>query len=746
MVAAGHAYNLFCQAFLRCYFFSPWIQFVSTWMDAHRPTSAEPDLIGKYSRWIPERWHSIAEAIVKRSRAEHSHHLSIGDIILCELPDAMYYFYGHNMHLQRLFPQFLLSERIYMVHMVITVFLLRELQEGAVSLAVLVFMSQWAGCARHSELSSALDRADKSTQHHVVVAPESDLISLFSKSSRSPLGTFVMPTRDALMSTEGYNEWAKAKRNLPRGDYMAFVHVADTRLDAFPDPDTTQTFPECSVWHGQRIYADGIHLPPPATPHVYAALLRVHTWYADPEQADRLQRRATTRANGNSKLSAIEATRRTAMAPLLRQAHLHLRGDLPLRGPVGAPQVVPAVRSDYSLAQAIHSSRPPNLVMRKEPTPIEAHTITAADFAAAAASAQQSPAQSIEAEGQDIGDDADQIQGDDGEEVSVKAEGTGSGTAHNSANATPAASDDDEQPTQRQHPLTPPTPAVALPFSGGTASTANTPKRQADPQSAHNPDADAKPHGVQSHGVAGSPMQDMYQRHNDRIDELRSNTKALQFAVSESLKDAARLREMATESARLQDVRDEQQRRISEGADERHQASAQSMQLLLTSMQQLRDDTAAQNSRHTADLATMRQVAAELAEATDRKHSESLAAVTTKATYMVMEAQRLAKSQREALTEHELNPLPGSSRRAPPTAQQSHNFSDSHSGAVEPSNHNVFGSHRAEEEIALGLDVRKLYRGPTAEEWVGEDGVTVCVDPKNPPPPYLLAYGFDGLP
>ncbi|KAJ1434324.1 hypothetical protein B484DRAFT_394073 [Ochromonadaceae sp. CCMP2298] len=179
MVAAGHAYNLFCQAFHRCYFFSPWIEFVSTWMDAQRPTSAEPDLIG--------------------------------------------------------------NERIYMVHMVITVFLLRELNEGAVSLAVLVFMSQWAGCAPHPELSSALDLADKITQHHVVVAPESDLIS------RSPLWTFVMPTRDAhFVRTEGYNEWAKAKRNLPHGDYMTLVHVADTRLDAFPDSDTTQIFPECT--------------------------------------------------------------------------------------------------------------------------------------------------------------------------------------------------------------------------------------------------------------------------------------------------------------------------------------------------------------------------------------------------------------------------------------------------------------------------------------------------------------------
>ncbi|KAJ1434325.1 hypothetical protein B484DRAFT_394074 [Ochromonadaceae sp. CCMP2298] len=362
--------------------------------------------------------------------------------------------------------------------------------------------------------------------------------------------------------------------------------------------------------------------------------------------------------------------------------------------------------------------------MRKGPTPTEAHTITAADFAAAAAAAQQSPAQSIEAEGQAMGADDDQLQGDDGGEVSVKAEETGSGTAHNSTNATPTASDDDEQPTQRQPQLTPPTPAVAPPSSGDKASTADNPSFQADPQPAHNPDGDTRPRGAQSHGVSGSPMQDIYQRHNDRIEELRNNTKALQFAVSESLKEAARLREEATETAHLQSARDEQQRRISEGADERHQASAQSMQLLLTSMQQLRDDTAAQNSRHKADLATMRQVAAELASTTDRKHSESLAAVTTKASHMVMEAQRLAKSQREALTEHEHNPHPGSSRRAPPAEQQSHNQSDPHSSKAQPSNHNVFGSHRAEEEIALGLGVRKLYRGPTAEEWMGDDGVT----------------------
>jgi hypothetical protein len=41
------------------------------------------------------------------------------------------------------------------------------------------------------------------------------------------------------MSVEGYVEWQEAKQNLSRGDYMAFITVADTRLDSFPDPDLT---------------------------------------------------------------------------------------------------------------------------------------------------------------------------------------------------------------------------------------------------------------------------------------------------------------------------------------------------------------------------------------------------------------------------------------------------------------------------------------------------------------------------
>ncbi|KAJ1393683.1 hypothetical protein B484DRAFT_472984, partial [Ochromonadaceae sp. CCMP2298] len=273
IVAAGHAYNFFCMAYLRCYFFSRWIELVGTWMDAHRPAIVEPDLSGQYSRWIPERWYSIAVRLVDRSRTEHSHHLSIGDVLLCALPDAVYYYYGHSLSLQRLFPQFLLSERIYMMQMIITVFLLRELAEGDASLAVLVFISQWAGCARHPELTTALDIANTLTQQHVVIAPESDLISLFTKSSKTPLGTFVMPTRDALMSVEGYVEWQDAKQNLSRGDYMAFITVADTRLDSFPDPDLTAAFPDVDVWNGSRIGADDVQQPPsPQLARVYSSL------------------------------------------------------------------------------------------------------------------------------------------------------------------------------------------------------------------------------------------------------------------------------------------------------------------------------------------------------------------------------------------------------------------------------------------------------------------------------------------
>jgi hypothetical protein len=194
------------------------------------------------------------------------------------------------------------------MQMIISTFLLRELQVGGASLGVPVFMSQWAGCARHADLTSALDSAHPLTHQHVVVAPESDLISLFTKTSKIPLGTFTMPSRDALISVEGYAEWAATKRNLPQAEYMAFVRVADTRLDKFSKPDRTSVFPAISVWHGPRIYANNIHQPPPpALTKVYDALLRLHNWYAHPEQSERLQRRATTRANGNSKLSLIDS-------------------------------------------------------------------------------------------------------------------------------------------------------------------------------------------------------------------------------------------------------------------------------------------------------------------------------------------------------------------------------------------------------------------------------------------------------
>jgi hypothetical protein len=297
------------------------------------------------------------------------------------------------------------------------------------------------------------------------------------KTSKVPVGTFTMPSRDALMSVEGFAEWAATKRSLPQNEYMAFVHVADTRLDKFPKPDRTRVFPAISVWHVPRIYADNIHQhPAPALAKVYDALLRLHTWYANPKQSERLQRRATTRANGNSKLSVIESARRVTMAPLLRQAHLHLRGDLPDRqrradgtAPPAlpdmgettgtTPSLIPALSAHQLLAQTIRNCRPPNLVMQKSPVALFAHNITPADFAAAAAAElSQSPALSIEAEGH-TPDDAGKDQPTSTAGNTGDTEHGGSGTAHTSAAASPEASEDEGSLTQPQSRPASPTPS-----------------------------------------------------------------------------------------------------------------------------------------------------------------------------------------------------------------------------------------------------------------------------------------------
>jgi len=99
------------------------------------------------------------------------------------------------------------------------------------------------------------------------------------------------------------------------------------------------------------------------------------------------------------------------------------------------------------------------------------------------------------------------------------------------------------------------------------------------------------------------------------------------------------------------------------------------------------------------------------------------ASAASAASAAVASAQRLAKAQSDALDEQFRNPRPGSSSGAPPRGQ---------SGSSNPAaSREVFGSHCDEEEVALGLDVRRLYRGPTAEEWLGADGERVWIDPTN---------------
>ncbi|KAJ1394620.1 hypothetical protein B484DRAFT_472771, partial [Ochromonadaceae sp. CCMP2298] len=541
-----------------------------------------------------------------------------------------------------------------------------------------------------------------------------------------------MPTREVLMSVEGYVKWQDAKQNLSRGDYMAFVTVADTRLDSFPDPDLTAAFPDIDVWNGSRIGADDIlQTTPPQLAGVYSSLVRVHNWYEIPEQADRLQRRATTRANGNSKVMAIDSARRAAMAPLLRQAHLHLRGDLPLRTKGGLLlPLEPDTDRHQSRAQTNQSSKPPHLASKKSVTSPPAHTITASDFAAAAAASEsQFPAISIDDGGFD---------GDDGATAQVPLrtapvegiDNRGSGTAHTTPAGSQPASEDEGPLTQRQSQ--PPSPTSPIQRDGERGGTPISPheasihNRETASKQPREPHSQAKDQGSEGggQGVAGSPMQDTAKRHKRQIDELRQNAKALQLAIDVSLQESTRLRDVATESARQQGIRDEQQRRLNEGARLESATATSSMQLLMQSLQQLRDDAAAQNSNHKHQIEAMRQATASFASASEHRHAQSLESVTSKATQMVMEAQQLAHSQRAAHDEHERNPTPGSSRRAPPLEQSgSHSTSGPSSASMGiPADRQVFGSHRAEEEVVVGPDVRRLYRGPVTEEWIGADG------------------------
>jgi hypothetical protein len=315
----------------------------------------------------------------------------------------------------------------------------------------------------------------------------------------------------------------------------------------------------------------------------------------------------------------------------------------------------------------------------------------------------------------------------------------GSGTAHTSPAGSQPASKDEGPLTQSQSQQPSPTSSVRPDGEEGGTPTSphgtNTPDKETASRQPKGPHSEATDQGKGGgQGVAGSLLQDTAKRHKRQIAELHQNAKALRLAVEESLRETTRLRDEASESTRRQSVHDEQQRRLNEVSNLESATATSSMQLLMQSLQQLRDEAAAQNSQHKLQIEAMRQAAETFASASEQRHAQSIESVTTKASHLIMEAQQLAHTQRAEHDEHERNPKPGSSRRAPPLEQSgSHSNSDPTSGSTrKTADRQVFGSHRAEEEVVVGPDVRKLYRGPVTEEWIGADGVIAWVDPANP--------------
>ncbi|KAJ1391979.1 hypothetical protein B484DRAFT_484531, partial [Ochromonadaceae sp. CCMP2298] len=62
--------------------------------------------------WTPWRWYPVSDRAIQRVRQEHSRFMSLDSIITvrCDLDPymALYYYYGHNEELQRLYPDYLL--------------------------------------------------------------------------------------------------------------------------------------------------------------------------------------------------------------------------------------------------------------------------------------------------------------------------------------------------------------------------------------------------------------------------------------------------------------------------------------------------------------------------------------------------------------------------------------------------------------------------------------------------------------
>ncbi|KAJ1424230.1 hypothetical protein B484DRAFT_480569, partial [Ochromonadaceae sp. CCMP2298] len=740
IVSMGHAFNLFCEGFLKYYFFNAWIQLVDTWQDAHRTTAgmrwpAPPPISADnpaLPAWEPWRWYPASDRAIQRARQEHGSFMSLDSIITmrCDLDPymALYYYYGHNEELQRLYPDYLRANHHTQVQMVITAFMLREMKDGQVRLPSWANVLQWGGCAPHTDITSALGTTPTHTSQHLVIAPVEDLAGLIKHASALPPLLYHQHPIEAVLSVPAWTRWASQQRPMAVDDIRH--HVSDTRvMVSNPQPDITREFIPSP---GTRlIHYKGSAVPVPEDAELFRKLRDLASWYAHGEQTKRLARRQNSRREGISRTFREVEENFAKRLPIAEYAMDFLRGKIPVRThhrptkrTAGEAGVIDTAAQPRTAAQLRADMI--NLGKHKPTTPTAATGTGSAGNSAPPALVNSAPT-FVDLVTQNTQRSPDRV-----------AYTTGASSPSLSAHSdTPAGGFGTCQ-------FSPQSSAAGSPVHSGGASNAGSPLPSPSPSAAASPVHDAENYGTGTQpnsptsphsqgsaqeqetptqpqhqrtppppGVSGSALQESRTRHNNIVFSVRAENENLRRTIRESLQTAA---DHAKETDML------------------HSALQASAAANDTSNRLIREA----NANIDGLLAQHRGELAKVADNVKRQ----LAAAVTASTAERSAADKAHKVTRELIEQLRTEASTRESAHAAEIAELKKAVKPHKSAAASS---NLFGEHRDE---TVNFALEGIYSAPSAEMWshtnirgVVEDCV---VDPTNPPTHLHRTFGAAG--
>ncbi|KAJ1420069.1 hypothetical protein B484DRAFT_465931, partial [Ochromonadaceae sp. CCMP2298] len=160
--------------------------------------------------------------------------------ILCSVDDlSLYHYYGFELELQRIFPHYLLHNRLEQEQMVITLWFLRQRDSEEVDIMVWVCMLHRGGCAPHPILSSvellglstllstAMPLLQGQLHEEVLIAPRDALLEMVEKST-SPVPLFLLRTLGGSHTLDGYEKWVDTQDLLSKEQLGE--HITLTRM------------------------------------------------------------------------------------------------------------------------------------------------------------------------------------------------------------------------------------------------------------------------------------------------------------------------------------------------------------------------------------------------------------------------------------------------------------------------------------------------------------------------------------